>query len=179
MPQLVVNYREQENKLEALTLCACGNNVQTLLTTLETMKILINSMLPDKEEFSDQRFNTIMFDQLLNTSCKEFLTNVKQASNDWIKNPKKFDQATAMSEFKKIYTNFSSAGNWDKSDEEQAKIIVFTTKLKDTKLQFSKLSKAPKTPAATGTAQRGLKAWKFENVRKFKTVDNVNHVWCK
>ena len=67
-PQLVVNYSEQEKKLEALTLRACRNNVQKFLTTMETMKILINSMLPDKEEFFDQRFNTIMFDQLLKTS---------------------------------------------------------------------------------------------------------------
>ena len=37
-----------------------------------------------------------MFDQLLKTSCKDFLTNAKQARRDWIKNPKKFDQATAM-----------------------------------------------------------------------------------
>ena len=61
--------------------------MQTFLTTMETMKILINWMLPDKEEFCDQRFNTIMFDQLLKTSCKDFLANVKQARSDWIKNP--------------------------------------------------------------------------------------------
>ena len=40
---------------------------------------------------------------------------------------KKFDQATAMSEFTNLYTNFSSAGSWDKADEEQAKIIALTT----------------------------------------------------
>ena len=54
-----------------------------------------------------------------------------------------------------------------------------TTELKGTKAQVSKLSKAPKTPAATGTSWRGLEAWKFDNVKKFKTVDNVKHVWCK
>ena len=74
---------------------------------METMKILINLMLTDKEEFSDQRFNTIMFEQLTKTSCKDLLTNVKQARSDWIKNPKKFDQATSMSEFTNLYTNFS------------------------------------------------------------------------
>ena len=53
------------------------------------------------------------------------------------------------------------------------------TRLKDTKAQVAKLSKAPKTPAATGTARRELEAWKFENVGKFKNVDTVKHVWCK
>ena len=133
----------------------------------------------DHPEWKFQRFNTIIFDQLLNTSCKGFLANVKQARSNWIKNPKKFDQATAISEFTNLYTNFSSTSDWDKSDEEQAKIIALTTELKDTKAQVAKLPKAPKTPAATGTSQRGLKAWKFENVGKFKTVDNVKHVWCK
>ena len=84
-----------------------------------------------------------------------------------------------MSEFTNLYTNFSSAGDWDKADKEQDTIIALTTELKNTKAQVPKLSKAPKTPAATGTDQRGLEAWKFENVRKFKTVDNVKHVWCK
>ena len=84
-----------------------------------------------------------------------------------------------MSEFTNLYTNFSSAGDWDKSDEEQTKIIALTDGLKDTKAQVAKLSKAPKTPDATGTARKGLGAWKFENVGKFKTVDNVKHVWCK
>ena len=117
-PQLVVDYCEQEKKLEALTLRACGNNVQTFLTTMDTMKILINSMLLDKEDFSEQRFNTIMFDQRLKTSCKDFLNRIKQARSDWIKNPNKFNQATAISEFTNFYTNFSSAGDWDKADEE-------------------------------------------------------------
>ena len=108
-PQLVVDYREQENKLEALNLRACGNNVKKFLTTMETMNILINSMLPYKEEFSDQRFNTIMFDQLLKTSCKKLLTKINQARSDLIKNLNKIEQATAMSEFTNLYINFSSA----------------------------------------------------------------------
>ena len=103
-------------------------------------------MLPDKERFSDQRFNTIMFDQLLKTSCKDFLTNVKQARSYWIKNPKKFDEATAMSDFRNLYTKFSSAVDWEKAYEEQAKIIALKTELKDTKAQVAKLSPKPRRP---------------------------------
>ena len=81
-PELVVDYREHKMKLEALTLRACGNNVQTFLMTMETMNIHINSMISDKEEFSDQRFNTIMFNQMLKTICKDFLINFKKARSD-------------------------------------------------------------------------------------------------
>ena len=78
---------------------------------METTKILINLLLPGTEVFSDQRYNTIMFDQLLKTTRKDFLTNVKQSRSDWIKNPKTFDQATAQMEFTSLYTIFFSAGN--------------------------------------------------------------------
>ena len=40
-PQLVVDYREHEKRLESLTLCSCGKNVQTFLTMMETTEILI------------------------------------------------------------------------------------------------------------------------------------------
>ena len=120
-----------------------------------------------------------MFDQLLKTICKEFLANVKQARSNWIKNPKKFDQATAMSEFTHLYTNFSSAGDWDKADEEQSKTVALTTNLNDTKDQVAKLSKSPKAPAATGTARIGIEAWKFNNVKNSKTTDSVKHMWWK
>ena len=48
-PQLVVDYPKQETKLEALNLRACITNVKTLLTPMDTLKILINLILPDKE----------------------------------------------------------------------------------------------------------------------------------
>ena len=88
-----------------------------------------------------------MFDQLLKTSCKDFLTNIKKARINWIKKPKKFDQATAMSKFTNLYTNFSSTGDWDKADKEQAKIISLTTDIKDTKSQVAKLPKPPQDPS--------------------------------
>ena len=140
--------------------------MQTFLTTMGTMNILINSLLPDNEEFSDKRCNTIFFDQLIKSSCKDFLTNVKQARSDWIKNPQKFDQATAMMEFTNLYTNFSSAGDWDRADKEQAKIIALTTELTETKAQVVKLSKSPKPSAGKGIVRKGLKAWKFVYVGK-------------
>ena len=85
-----------------------------------------------------------MFNQLLKNTCKDFLKNVKQSRSDWIKNPKTFDQATAQMEFTNLYTNFSSAGDWDRANEEQAKIIALTTELTDTKAQIAKLLKNPK-----------------------------------
>ena len=124
-------------------------------------------------------FKTIMFNQLLKTTCKDFLTNAKQSRSDWIKNPKTFDQATAQMEFTNLYTNFSSAGDWDRADEEQAKIIALTTELTDTKSQIAKLSKGPKPAGVKGVVRKGLEAWRFTYTGNTKTVDDVKYIFCK
>ena len=54
-----------------------------------------------------------MFDQILKSSCEDFLTNVKQAKKYWIKKPKKFDCASTMIDFTNLYTNYTSTGHWD------------------------------------------------------------------
>ena len=128
--QMVVDYPVHKTKLEDLTLLSCNNNVNTFLTNMEKMRIVINSMLPDKQYFSEQRFVTIMFDQLLKSSYEEFLTNVKHAKSDWIKNPKKFDCASAMIDFTNLYRNYTSTGHWEKADANVATIIALSRSLK-------------------------------------------------
>ena len=175
-PQLVVDYRVHENKLEDITLLSCNNNVNTFLTTMKKIRIVINSMLPDKQDFSEHRFVTIMFNQLLKSSCKYFLTNFKQAKIDWIKNPKKFNCASTMIDFTNLYTNCTSTSHWDKADSIGATIISLVTALKKERDKNS--PKLSKTPGAPGDGRPGLEIWKFENVGKFKTVGGVKNVFC-
>ena len=118
-----------EKKLKDITLLSCNNNVNTFLTTMDKFFIVINSVLLDKQDFSEHRFVTIMFGQILKSSCEEFLTNVKQAKIDWIKNPKKFDCASAIIDFTKMYTNYTSAVHWYKADSNAAKSISLVTSL--------------------------------------------------
>ena len=82
-------------------------------------------------------------------------------------------------EFTNLYTNFSSAGDWDRADKEQANIIALKTELTDTKAQLSKLSKGPKPAGVKGVVRKGLKAWRFTYTGKTKTVDDVKYVFCK
>ena len=82
-------------------------------------------------------------------------------------------------EFTNLYTIFSSAGDWDRADEEQAKIIALTMELTDTKAQIAKLSKGHKPAGVKGVVRKGLKAWKFLYEGKTKTVDDVKYVFCK
>ena len=82
-------------------------------------------------------------------------------------------------EFTHLNTNFSSAGDWDRADEEQAKIIAVTTELTDTKAQIAKLSKGPKPAGVKGVVSKGLEAWRFSYTGKTKTSDDVKYVFCK
>ena len=146
------------------------------LANLEKMRIMINLMLPDKQEFAEHRFLTIMFDQLLKSSCKYFLTNFKQAKSDWINNPMKFDCANTIIDFTNLYTNYTSTCHWDKVDVNAATIISLVTSLKKERDKNS--HKVPMTPGAPGNGGSGLETCKFENFGKFKTVGGVKHVFC-
>ena len=121
---------------------------------MEKMCIVINLMLPDKQEFDEHRFVTITFDQILKSSCEEFLTNFKQANIDWIKKPKKFNCASAIIDFTKLYTNYTSTSHWYKADANAATIIDLVTTLKKERDKNS--PKFPKTPGATGDIRPGL-----------------------
>ena len=176
-PQLVVNYWVHKTKLKDFTLLSCNNNVNTFLTTMEKIRTVINSILRDKQESAEHRFVTIMFDQLLKSSCEDFLTNVKQAKNDWIKNPRKFDCASAIIDFTNLYTNFTSTGHWYKLDANADTIIALETDLK--KERDKNTPKVPKTQGTPGDGRPGLETWKFDNVGKFKTVGGVKHVICE
>ena len=87
-----------------------------------------------------------MFDQLLKSSCEDFLTNFKQAKRNWTKNPKKFYYASATIELTTMYTNYTTTGNWDMADYNAAMIISLVTALKK---ELNKNSpKVPKNPGA-------------------------------
>ena len=174
--QLVVDYRVHEKKVKDLILLICNNNINTFLTTIEKMRIVINSMFPDKQDFAEHRFVTIMFYQILKSSYKEFFTNVKQAKRDWTENPKNFDCASAMVDLTKLYTNYTYIGHRDKADDNAATIIALVTALK--KESDKDIPKVTKNPGSPGDGRPGLEIWKFDNVGKFKNIDGVKHLFC-
>ena len=143
---------------------------------MDIMSIIINSMLLDKQEFPEHRFVTIMFDQILKSSFKYFLTNVKQSNSNWIKKPKKFDCTSAIIFFTNLYTNYTSTGHWEKSDSNADTIIALVTALK--KERNKNIPKVPKTPGVPSDGHPGLEIWKFESVGKFNTAGGVKHMFC-
>ena len=70
--QLVINHREKEKDLKNLSLALCGNNVRTLLTQMQDKKDDIDTFRKDGVKFDEQRFLTLLFDNLLATVCDDF-----------------------------------------------------------------------------------------------------------
>ena len=75
-PQLAVDHRTTEMRMEALTLSDCDNNVRTLLTKQQENVLEIDHLRGDGVTYDPQRFTTLVFDKIGKTSCPNFLDDV-------------------------------------------------------------------------------------------------------
>ena len=66
-PQLVIDHRSQDRKIEDNTIESCKNNFCTYLTKMQEMRNDIDSLQKDKIDYNDHRFLTLTFDELGNT----------------------------------------------------------------------------------------------------------------
>ena len=74
-------------RMELLTLTDCDNNVRTLLTNQQKKFLEIDHLMGDGVTYDPQRFATLVFDELVKTSCPDFLDDVKAERAKWIKRP--------------------------------------------------------------------------------------------
>ena len=179
-PQLVINHREKEKALEALTLLKVGNNVCTFLTRMQEQRDEIDTLRKDGVKFDKQRFLTLMFEKLLETTCPDFLSEVKLVRNQWVKNPVATDENKVIAEFINLYTNFKANGEWDKNVvNKDATIIALATALKAAN-KAGKPNKQPKGNSKPGDTGKGPPAWKCKKVGQTTTCpDTGNHfMWC-
>ena len=90
-PQLAVDHRTTEMRMEALTLPDCDNNVHNFLTKQQENVLKTDHLRGDGITYNPQRFATLVFDELAKTTCPDFLADVKSDMTKWIKSPKMFD----------------------------------------------------------------------------------------
>ena len=108
-PQLVIDHRAKERKMEDLTIASCQDNVRTYLTTMQEMRIEIDSLRKDGIKYDEQRFLTLIFDELGKTAG-DFLADVKRQRSEWVKNPNGFDTSSFIADMTNLYTNYKV--NW-------------------------------------------------------------------
>ena len=78
-------------RMEALALSDCDNNVHTFITKQQKNVLEIDHLRGDGITYNPQRFTTLVFDELVKTSCPDFLDDVKAERAKWIKRPLTFD----------------------------------------------------------------------------------------
>ena len=61
-PQLAVDHRTTDMRMEALTLSDCDNNVRTFITKQQENVLNIDHIRGDSVTYDPQRFNTLVFD---------------------------------------------------------------------------------------------------------------------
>ena len=76
-PQLAVDHRTMEMRMEALTLSDWDSNVRSFLTKQQENVLEIDHLRGDGVTYDSQRFATLVFDELVKTNCPNFLENVK------------------------------------------------------------------------------------------------------
>ena len=77
--------------MEALTLSDCEKNVRTFLTKQQENVLEIDHLRGDGVAYDPQRFANLVFDELVKTSCPDFLDDVKAERDKWIKRLSTFD----------------------------------------------------------------------------------------
>ena len=76
-PQLAVDHCTTEMRMEALTLSDCNNNIRTVLTKQQEKVLEIEHLRGYGVTYDPQRFATLVFYELVKTSCPDFLDDFK------------------------------------------------------------------------------------------------------
>ena len=152
-PQLVINHREKEKALEALTLLDSDNNVCTFLTRMQDQHDKIDTLQKDGVKYDKQRFLAFMFEKLLETNRPDFQSEVKLARNQWVKNPSATDKNNVIARFINLYSTIKANGEWEhmsQTEMQRSPPLRLLSKLQRKPPQRqTKSPQAPSSPTTT------------------------------
>ena len=188
LPELVVDARDKEKKLEALTLKDTGNNVSVLTRTMETLWKEILRIKPGS--YDKDRFMSELFRGLRTSTNKVFLAEVERKRMDWIMKRDGVTPARVIAEVNALYKNLDSEKAWNVLSPEETKIIALTTEIAQAQqkikvLQTEVNKKGNGTSNTSNTQSGGTKEdWEKEKIWRCKKAgdtlkkNNKEYVWC-
>ena len=187
-PQVVVDHRVKETEMEGLTLAACGNNIRTYLTQIQERRIELDTLR--KDSYDMQRFMTLLFEALEESSCEDFLTDVKYQKLEWIRHPLTFNMAQMIIDLTALYNNYVVSKVWDrpKKNAQDKKILALTTALEKVTRDLSnkgssgttKPTKQGSTPGGASQSTTTTNVWRFVKKGGHATDSKgVKYVWCQ
>ena len=147
-PNLVVDVKDLQLKMEKMTLLSADNNFHTLATSLEELQQEINA--EKGEDFcKDDKLLTELFRAAETTTNELFAINVSLAKTAWITG-KTTNKNTIINDLCVLYRNSVADGSWGRVSSADSKIIALTTQVNGLKAQLSKASAANKNAGKPG-----------------------------
>jgi hypothetical protein len=109
-PNVVVDIKDLQNKMEKMTLITWDNNFHSLATSLEELQQEINAK-KGKEFLKDDKLLTKLFHAAKTTTNKLFAINVSLAKTAWITG-KQMDKNRIIQDLCILYRNSVADGSW-------------------------------------------------------------------
>ena len=188
-PEVVVDVREKENKLQSLTLKDTGNNVSILTATMLTLWKEICLVAPGS--YDSDRFTRELFRALGTTKNQQFQFQLTQTRSAWLLKKEGTDYQSIINEATTLYKNLESEGLWNKVSDEETKIIALTTQVEEAKKTIKALQTKAKEGGGGNNAQKSQnggaeksdweteKIWRCKKNGKTLKKDGKDYVWCE
>eukprot|EP00957_Ditylum_brightwellii_P162794 12396944-Ditylum_brightwellii.AAC.1 len=152
-PHLVVDHQAKETELENMTLALFGNNVRTLLTTMQDKHNKIGTLQKDGDD-------------------------IKAEKRKWIKDPTSVDLAAIVTECISLYTSYKSTGEWDvEVVDKDAVIVAFIANLKLEKEKKHRSQHTDDKQPSIGFCAP-LPNWHITKKGTTFTHDGTKYDWC-
>jgi hypothetical protein len=182
-PDVIVDVKDLQNKMEKLTILTANNNFHTLSTTLEELQQQINAE-KGEDYLKDDKLLAELFRATEATTNEAFALDVRMAKTAWMTGKIK-DKNTIVHDLNVIYRNMVAEGSWKKVSSADSKIIALTTQLKDLKKRLTDASSKtpPKSSASSGGSKKKNeegKNWRHTKVGETTTCPDTGATlkWC-
>jgi hypothetical protein len=147
-PNVVVDIKDLQNKMEKMTLLTCDNNFHTLAMSLEELQQEINAK-KGKNFFKDDKLLTELFRAAKTTTNKLFAINVSLAKTAWITG-KQMDKHNFIQDLCVLHCNSVADGSWSQVSLADSKIIALITQAKSLQDKLNKASAGKGKPSQKG-----------------------------
>ena len=180
-PNVIVDVKDLQTKMERITLLSADNNFHTLSTKLEELQQEINAE-KGHSFCTDDKLLTELFRAAETTTNEAFALDIRLAKSAWI-TQKVTDKDTIIADLNLIYRNMIADGSWGKVSSSDSKIIALTTQMSDLKKQYANTKPASKggnKKGSTKAPQEVGKNWRY--TKKGETIKcpdtGATLKWC-
>ncbi len=133
-PNVIVDVKDLQTKMEQLTILTCDNNFHTLSTTIKELQQEINAK-KGNDFCKDDKLLTELFRATEATTNGAFAMDIRLVKSGWITG-KITDKNVIINNLNGLYHNMVADKSWKKVSSADSNIIALTTQVCDLKKQL-------------------------------------------